>query len=412
MRSSFYFLVAWYLKILSKLQLKKSKMKVVGVTGSVGKTSCMMAIGAVLKDDFKVKVSNKANSEIGIPLDILGFKVRNYRFFDWFWLLPGAFLKLLTNFKRYDVYVVEMAIDSPYAPKNMEWLLSIVQPEVGVFLNALPVHTEPFEKFGGDVVDSIALEKGKLITGLPSDGFAVLNSSDKRVLGFYSKTKAKVIKTVGTDPTVIAVAVGKIFGIDKKKALAKLKKNLEVLPGRMREIPGIKDSVLIDSSYNASRESMMLGLKVLSSKPTRTDPVGVEGVGRRVAVLGDMRELGELAKKEHEQVAKEVAKVADVIVVVGPLMKKYLVPKVLELGFDSKNLHVFDNTYRAAVKLGDEILKSRDRVLIKASQNTLLFEVIVEELMRDKSQADRLLCRRGKFWDKKRAVIKKKAGTI
>ncbi|MFH2061710.1 MAG: Mur ligase family protein [Candidatus Beckwithbacteria bacterium] len=380
--------------------MKKQKSMIVGVTGSVGKTSCMMAIKAALEDDFKVKVSAKANSEIGIPLDILGFKVRNYSVFDWLWVIPMTLVKLLTNFEKYDIYVVEMAVDSPYQPKNMEWLLSIIQPSIGVFLNVFPVHTEAFEKLEGNPVDNIAIEKSKLITSLPKAGWAILNTNDKKVVAFANKTKARVVKVEGCDPTVIVVAVAKIFGIDKRKALGKIKKNLKALPGRMRVIPGIKNTTLIDSSYNASRESMLLGLRAL----TGSDPVS-RSTGRKVAVLGDMRELGDLAQKEHEKVAEKAIKVADVIVLVGPLMKKYFLPKAINLGFDKSKIYWFENTNLALVALREKIIKVNDRILIKASQNTLLFEIIVKGLMKNKKDADTLLCRRGKFWDKKREKI-------
>ncbi|MEA3355043.1 MAG: Mur ligase family protein [Patescibacteria group bacterium] len=438
MKSGFYLLLAWYLKILAKLQLKKQKITVVGVTGSVGKTSCMMAIKAVLEDDFKTKVSIKANSEIGIPLDILGFKARSYGFFDWLLIIPLALIKLLTNFKKYDVYVVEMAIDSPDKPKNMGWLLSIIQPNIGVFLNVFPVNTEPFEKLKGKAIENIAIEKGKLITFLPKNGWAILNSNDKRVMAFKDKTKARVVTfdrvndlqgrtpdRIGTglqvlqaETLAVVVAVGKIFGINKNKALKKIKKNFKMPRGRMEIIKGIKNTTLIDSSYNASRESMLLGLDYLQGQSLKVDnrsrgsnervkigPSGSVLEGRKVAVLGDMRELGKQAKKEHELVAEKAVKIAEVIVIVGPLMKKYFLPKVIKLGFDKNKIHWFNNTYKAMVSLREKIIKTGDRILIKASQNTLLFEIIVEGLMENPKKADNLLCRRGNFWDKKRRAI-------
>jgi UDP-N-acetylmuramoyl-tripeptide--D-alanyl-D-alanine ligase len=409
MKSRVYWLLAWYLKSLAVLQLKKSKkMTVIGVTGSVGKTSCMMAIKAVLEDDFKVKISKKANSEVGIPLDILGFKVRSYGLVDWLWLLPVAAIKLLTNFEKYDVYVVEMGIDSPHPPKNMAWLLSIVKPKIGVFLNVFPVHTEPFEKLAGEPIDRILKEKGKLIESLPKDGWAILNKEDKRVASFANKTKARVVRVKRSDPKLMAIAVAKIFGIDKEKAEGKFNKNYKSPPGRMTIIKGVKNTTLIDSSYNSSKASVIMALKILDkSWLTR-----IILVSRKVVILGDMRELGSLAKEEHELVAKKTSHVADVVVVVGPLMKKYFVPQLLRSGFDKSNLFVFDNTYTASKEVREKIVQSGDYVLIKASQNTLLFEIIVEELMRDKKQAEVLLCRRGSFWDKKRADIRKKTGTI
>lgn len=383
MRAVFYRLILTYLRTLAKLQLRKINPLIIGITGSVGKTSALMAIAAVLKDHYKIKISEKANSESGLPLNILGFKPRNYNLIDWLWTLPLALFKLITNWKKHDVYVAEMGIDSLYPPKNMEYLLTILQPKIGVFLNVLPVHTENFGSLG-----NIAKEKGKLILSLPKDGFAVLNTKDTRVEKFKKLTKARVIEFQG-EATEAAVAIAKIFNINKTRALASLAKNFKPIPGRMSLIPGIKNTTLIDSSYNASRASMLKALDCLAKT----------GKGKKIAVLGDMRELGNLAQKEHENIAMVANKIADTIVTIGPLMKQFFIPK-------TNNLFQFENTYEAADFIKNKLIQGGETILIKGSQNTLFLEIITETLMREPEKADQLLCRRGKFWDKKRATIK------
>lgn len=411
MKRVIYWLVTRYLKLLSKMQLwKNNQAVVIGITGSAGKTSMMKAVEAVLKDSFKVKISTKANSEIGIPLNILGFKGRNYGMIDWIWILPWALVKLLTNFKKYDVYVVEMGIDSPNPPKNMDYLLSIVRPKIGVFINALSVHGEGFSKMIGDIQDNIAKEKGKLISSLPENGVAVLNVNDKRVISFKDKTKARVVefdKVVVKIPGVIldehysqvfagALAVAKVFKISEKTAIINIKKNFKLPPGRMTRIKGIKNTLLLDSSYNASRKPVISALKVL-------DKVGKKKP--KIAVLGDMRELGRDTEKEHELVAIKAVETANRLVLVGPLMKKYFLPKVLNLGFPKKNIYWFDNTYSALKALQSKIIEGEEIILIKASQNSLFFEIIVKGLMKDKDKAGDLLCRQTNFWEKKRKLL-------
>ena len=366
----------------------------------------------ILKEKYKIKVSRKANSELGIPLNILGFKGRNYSLIDWLWVVPMALVKLLFNWEKYDVYVVEMGVDSPKRPKNMEYLLTIVRPQIGVFINALAVHSEEFNMLPGKVVDQIANEKGKLITSLPETGTAVLNANDKRVLRFNNKTKAKVIEfdklSVNIPSQVMdghyqeifagAVAVGGVFQIEKTKAINNLKKNFKLPPGRMTKISGIKGTIILDSSYNASGKPMVAALETLT-KVAR---------GKKIAVIGDMRELGKQAKREHEIVAREIIGKVDELVLIGPLMKKYLEPEVLRLGFNKNKIHWYADAYQALEALEVSIVQGEETILIKGSQNTMFLEIIVEGLMKDKDMAKKLLCRRGKFWDKKRKLLQSK----
>src|SRR3989344_4260216 len=287
-----------YLRFFAKLQLRKISPDIIGVTGSVGKTTTTLAIGAILASKYKTKVCAGVNSESGIPLNILGLKLTNYSAWDWLRVMLLAPVMLVINWRRYEKYVVEMGVDEPETPKNMGYLLTIVRPRVGVFLNVAAVHTQQFGS-----VQAIAREKGKLIAQLPGNGVAVLNQNDPLVWQWAEKIKAKVVPF--TDDA--AMAVGKVFGISKKV-------EFKSAPGRMSVIPGIKNSLIIDSSYNASRESMFKALEVLASYKDK----------RRVAALGDMRELGELAETEHKAVAEKAKSIADVIVTVGPLMKQYL----------------------------------------------------------------------------------------
>jgi len=421
MKKLFYWPILYYLRFLARLQLLKTKPLIIGVTGSVGKTSTLNAIDAVLKDKYTVKISYKANSETGIPLNILGFKPRSYSYIDWLWVIPLALFKLIFNWKKYDIYLVELGVDGPHAPQNMAYLLTIVQPKIGVFLNALPVHSQPFNALispdtkdkKAKVTDLIAKEKGKLITSLPEDGFAILNAEDHRVLSFKSKTKTKVItfnskqaslKILSLDKTnkylkqsfLPALAVSQALGLPLKQAITSLNKNFHLPPGRMTVIPGIKQTTLIDSSYNASRKSMIMALNTLNNLAKTT---------KKIAVLGDMRELGDEAKIEHQLVARTAAKIADIIVTIGPLMKQYLVPKLLKLKFSKKKIYSLDNTSQAVKVLKSEIIQGQETILIKGSQNTLFLEIIVEALMENPQDADKLLCRRGKFWNKKRQAL-------
>lgn len=354
--------ILYYLRFFAKLKLNQTRPIIIGVTGSAGKTSCVAAIEAILKTKFKVKTTGAANSESGIPLAILGLKMSDYSFFDWLKVIFLAPSSLVTRIS-YDILVCEMGIDELTWPKNMEYLLTIVQPKIGVFLNALPVHTLQMKN-----IENIFAEKSKLIKSLPADGTAVINSD------YEIETKAKVIKFKDDgSPIPPALVVGKIFGIEKMP-------KFELPAGRDRVFDGINSSKIIDQSYNSSPIPTQNALARLSKES-----------GRKIAVLGDMRELGELAQKEHKTLADIARRNADVIITVGPLWKKF-----------TKFENQFDNFYQAG-KFLQSFIKRGDVILFKGSQNTIFLEGAVEMCLKNKSDAAKL-CRRGKFWERQRKL--------
>ncbi|MBU2591917.1 hypothetical protein KKD61_00455, partial [Patescibacteria group bacterium] len=434
-----------YLRVLAKIQTAKinlvrilsgqKRITVVGITGSMGKTSIMLAAAAALKDSFKIKYSSRANSETGIPLDILGLSMRNYSLLDWFRVALLSPIKLITNWKTYDLYLVEMGVDEPDEPKNMSYLLKIIWPRIGVFSGVTSVHSMQFEKAVDPnlspirklkaVKKAIADEKGKMITALPEDGFAILNCDDRLVRQTGKKTKAKVIEIGGGDkPTVkiistavslrgttfsyqidsyhprsqvlmlnrgkryqlkmkgfvlpkvygvnfgLAIGVGLALGVDPERAISGIKKHFKMPPGRSSLLRGMKNTLIIDSSYNASPKAVLAMLDLL-------ERLGKRSGRKKLAVLGDMRELGSQSKMEHQKIAKKTAAVADEIVLVGKEMFEYFLPAVVEEGFKKGNIHHFLTAFQAAEFLKKN-LHGEELVLVKGSQNTIFLEIVVE----------------------------------
>ncbi len=433
--------ILYYLRLCARLQLKKTKATVVGVTGTSGKTSACSAIEIVLQSKFLVKKSYKANSESGLPLNILNLSMTNYRLFDWLRILILAPLRLATYWPKHQIYIAEMAIDSPHWPKNMSYLLSIFKPKVGVFLNASTVHGENFDNLASaqdpvkrkeEIIKLIATEKGKLIQSLSKNGLAVLNVDDQNVYNFKNLTPAKVLtfgKTQVADvkftdcsqslsgtsfafriegqelsaswsnyllpkhyghTIAAALAVGMFYQVKPEIALASLEKNFALPPGRSTLIKGWNNSLIIDSSYNSSINPLLDFLTLLSEVAPK----------RKLALIGDMRELGQQSAVDHQLAAKVIAKECDQVFLVGPETKKYIWPYLKKKKIRC-SWHI--NSLEAGKIIKKNLLPD-DVILVKGSQNQIFLETAIQIIMANPKQADVILCRRGKFWDKKRAV--------
>ncbi len=454
MKNLFAYALLDYLRYFAKLQLLKNRPMIVGITGSGGKTSTMHAIHAVLQDSFSTVVSEKANSQSGLSLHILGISPKDYSSIDWLRMVLLAPIKLLTNWKKYDVYIAEMGIDGPSMPANMEYLLKIVHPKIGVFTSISGVHGEMFDAVvnatmamhGGDATtretvmkEVIAKEKGRLLQNLPDDGTAVYNGDDEIIRQIGKAVSARTI-SIGekANNDVVckllkwkekstlfevrsqqqlaqieipnhwlpkhfahtfgaAVAVGLALGIDVQESARRIETHFSMPPGRATLIPAIHEATILDSSYNSSPASLVDLIQTIANLPK-----GPHFPTRNLALLGDMRELGSLTEQSHMDIARQAAKVFDRVYLVGPAMKTFALPVFEEA---SVPVEWFVSAEAAGRYIQQELTKG-DLLLVKGSQNTLLLEIAVEQLMSPLENADALLCRRGTYWDKQRSKLK------
>ena len=435
-------LLLTYFRLLAKLQLAKIQPTIIGITGSAGKSSTMEAVAAVLTPNFSLKVGRKANSESGIPLNILDLTPRNFTLQEWLRLVVLALWQLLTNWRRYQVYVVEMGIDSPFPPKNMGYLLTILKPTIGIFTSVAPTHSEPFDPLvtatdpttrAHELTRLIAEEKARMIHALPTTGTAILNGDDRAVLAASLPTDATVL-TFGNATTATirctsvrwekaatrlafsdanssieititgaflphhfghtfaaALCAGQALGLTLQQAAQNLETHFKLPPGRASILHGLNGSTIIDSSYNASANPTIDLLKLLKQLPFK----------QKIALLGDMRELGTATQQEHERVAEAASQILDAVYLVGPLMKQFAQPI-----FEKNKVPVqtFSSASQAATALA-QALTPDTVLLVKGSQNTLLLEIAIERLLADPAQADKLLARRGAYWDKERTKL-------
>jgi len=378
-----------YLRFFARLQLAKikllnPKLVIVGITGSAGKTSTLLAAEAALTPNFRVKTNYGGNSESGIPLNILGFKNPDFSFLSWLKIALLTPFKLLTNWKIYDLYLIEMGIDSAKSPKNMSYLLSIVKPDIGVFLNVTSAHLENFSS-----LDQIAQEKAKLVNAA---NLAIINKSDPLVKNYTKNKNTISIKPIKIDipnfllPDIYNISLGAALAIAQKvnlnqiTAIDNLKNNFHLPPSRSSILQGINKSTLIDSSYNSSPLATTEMLNFLASYPSP-----------KIAVLGDMRELGNASKLSHQNLYKKALSCADTIISVGPQTSRY---------FSSKSKK-FLYWWQAADYLKNN-LPQNATILIKGSQNTIFLEELVKELISTNKLkhylSNNLICRQNPYW--------------
>jgi UDP-N-acetylmuramoyl-tripeptide--D-alanyl-D-alanine ligase len=295
-------------------------VRVIGVTGSVGKTSAKESIAAVLSQRFRVfRSPGNFNNEIGLPLSLLE--------------TPD------------DAEIVVLEMGGAYAHGELTQLAGIAQPLVGVVTNIYPVH---LERMG--TIEAIAKTKRELVEAIPEDGIVVLNNDDPRVRAMASAARGRVItyglehpadiragdvRTDGLKGTsfwvtidgeetslkvpfvgapgvqiaLVALAVGHGFGMHVSEMLVGLQDpSVQV---RLLFVPGPAGSQLIDDTYNASTPSVLAALGLLDEIPAR----------RKIAVLGEMRELGELTDAEHRVVGGRAGDIVDVLVTFGDLAR-------------------------------------------------------------------------------------------
>jgi len=171
---------------------------------------------------------------------------------------------------------------------------------------------------------------------------------------------------------ILAAAICFSCGVSIKNVIRQLEQDFNLPPGRFSVFKGIKESIILDSSYNSSLESATGAIET----------VNIIGKNKRkVAILGDMRELGSLSRIQHEQLARSILKNLDFAVLIGPQMGQFVAPI---LSSESFNFLIFD-TYSQAKNEIVKNIKKNDLILIKGSQNTLYLERVVELLLVDKS---------------------------
>ncbi|MDY0020010.1 MAG: UDP-N-acetylmuramoyl-tripeptide--D-alanyl-D-alanine ligase [Anaerolineae bacterium] len=353
-----------------------TNVRVIGITGSVGKTTTKEVVARVLEQRYRVlRSTGSFNNEIGLPLTLLG----------------------LTN--EYDRVVLEMGM---YVRGDIACLACIAQPQVGVVTNVEPVHAE---RAGS--LENIALGKRELVEALPPapEGVAILNYDDPLVRAMADVTQARVffygllpeahlwadqVQSLGLEGirvrlhygkdqvylrvpllgrhsvhTVLrAAAVGLLEGLTWQEIVEGLRAPSAQL--RLVSVQGPKDSLILDDTYNSSPPSALAALNLLEDLE-----------GRKIAVLGDMLELGEYEEEGHLKVGGRAAAVVAHLIAVGARASLFAEGARL-CGMPPDRIHVVEDN-AAAVALIKELLEPRDVVLVKGS-HAMQMDTIVDVL--------------------------------
>lgn len=436
-----------YLKLLTAIKLHfRFKGQIIGLAGCYGKSSAVDMIKSLLSQNntvFTTNVDGKGlNSETGVPFAILGVHPDGYSALDWLkYLFQGTF----GLFKKlnYDYLVLELGVDKP---NDMRFLTSFIKPHVGIIINSNNTHSANFEELQVETKltfeELISNENGYLFeesrdailynlddpevirqigrfmgeNKIPFS--AVNNPSIKRFeatldgtteieFGYINETAtakapASLLEEYRNTIEMI-IKLAQYYKLQKEAVIGALE-NYKLPPGRCTLFKGVHDTYLIDSSYNSSYLPANSALKLLNylSSLNKSFPTA-----RRIAILGDMRELGILSEKEHRKLASDAVKNTDIVITVGPLMKQYFNDEFVQNKREVQQIFSFETTKEAlelVTKNENEFLKQGDIILIKGSQNTLLLEIIVEKLLKNSENVNKL-CRRGEFYEKKRQEL-------
>ena len=359
------------LQQIARFWRRKLDIRVIGITGSVGKSTTKETVADVLSQRYRtLKSPGNLNNEIGLPLTIL---------------------KLSSGYQR---AVLEMGF---YVPGEIAFLCDIAQPQVGVVTNIGTVHAE---RAGSQ--EAITQGKTELVQSLPEDGVAILNFDDPRVRKMEEKTHAQVffyglssesdlwadnVEGLGLEgirfrlhyqretlhvrvpligrhsvhTALRATAVGLVEGLTWQEIFDGL--NMGYTQLRLVAVRSKTGALILDDTYNASPESMLAALNLLD-----------ELEGNKIAVLGDMLELGQYERQGHEMVGLRAAQVADTLLTLGT-RAKMIADAARRAGLKNSSILEFEELEQIVDWL-DENLTKNDSVLIKGSHGLRMDRIV------------------------------------
>lgn len=421
---------------MAKLTIWKYKPTVIAITGSAGKTSAKEAIYAVLKNFKRVRKSSaNFNNELGVPLTIISDaqEIKKPAILFWLKIILSALVRIISPRKSANQYpeilILEYGADKA---GDIEKLVKIAKPTIGIItaIGDIPVHVGNYSS-----IEAVVREKANLISDSFTGGLSVINGDDPWLSNLKKRTRSQ-IKTFGTSPdcdirishfshiishdsvshaindhynyndrskcngeekcgkiagitfklekegksvpvdiadvfsishayaSACSAVVAEYFGINFISVSDFISKNYMPVSGRSTILDGIKNTQIIDESYNSSPLALKTALETLKMVSGR----------RKVAILGDMTELGDHTQKAHEMIGEMITSCVDVLITVGE-KAKFIASKAIKSGLDKDNLFLFDSTSDALEKI-TPLIQEGDLILVKGSHSVGLERVV------------------------------------
>lgn len=409
------FFVAHVLELQVKRLRRRHSFKVVAVAGSVGKTSTKLAIADLLGQSIRVlHQAGNYNDRITVPLIFFGQKEPSiWNVFGWLKLI-GENTASISHSYPYDVVVVELGTDGPGQMADFAY----IKPDITVLTAISPEHMANFHS-----LDAVALEElsvfdyservlvnaddiaGKYLAGREFEEYSLVTNV---VHNYYAKSTSrsldgqklniefpsgkltahvKYIGSQGAKFAAAAAAIADMLGVthaDIEQGLTRLK----AFAGRMQVFEGLRGSLLIDDTYNASPLSVKAALDVLYAHKA----------AQHIAILGSMNELGEHAHAAHVEVGEYCnPEKLTMVVAIGADAERWLAPAAKRAGCV---VHSFKSPYTAGHFVAGEIKKDAV-VLVKGSQNGVFAEEALKQLLAHPADAGKLI-RQSAWWLRKK----------
>ena len=412
-KDALYFAIARYFRFFAHIRLRRWKPRIVLITGSNGKTVCLHLCAAQFGS--AAKYSFNANSAFGIPFNILGLKRADFSLLEW----PALFLLAPVCAFRgphpEKIYFVEVDGDRPGAG---DFFGSFLKPEVTIVLSSARTHSMLFERTVGPggfkgVDEAIAHGFGRFLAH--TSKLAIINADNPRIVENTKQTAAEVyeirektslsayaVSISGTVFTIrdhtyqlpymlpkeifyaleASIKTAEYFGVKPTDELS----TLVLPPGRSSVFRGIKNTTIVDSSYNANAESVAAIVRMAEQLP-----------GEKWFILGDLTEQGKLEQEEHERLARLVAQSSAArVILVGPRMQTHALPLLKALA-PQKHIESYIRPDEALTYLQKDI--SGGEILVFKGARFL--EGIIERLLENAADAEKL-CRREHVWQMRR----------
>ena len=427
----------WYYKLLGKLAhwyINRHDPHVIGINGSVGKTSCRMIVYQTLQQfipNKKIYTSPKNfNGELGLSLSIFQIETWEPNIFCFVSTLTTLIRKRFFWSKPYDIILLEYGIDRP---GEMDFLLTITKPHIGIFTAIDAVHSEQFGNPAEIAKEEVKMLKNTLEMGFlnANDAYAIqlkdhlhidyltyqteghdiiadVFFKDERFfvsdfkgwvgVQFHLRIKEKkysittnILGKANYGYIGLWIAIAGILDYKYARAEARPENpilrngsheelNLEykLQPGRLSVFHGIENSVIIDSTYNASPLSVRKIINTAHNIKMQLFPQR-----KIILVLWDMRELGDLTEREHRMIAGYVSQVADQVILVGKSMVNYLADELEKVGYNKNKVEKFYDANIAGKYIQKILKEEKDDCIVvcKGSQNTIFLEEAVKHFL-------------------------------